>query len=192
MSSQILAEEATARVSSNPSHVGGSQAATKLGAPGLHPGRVVEVKNPAMIRRGVRNHQAIKASLELGMKELTGAPAAVDAWRTLFEPGDVVGVKVVPNGQPDAHSSFELVLEVIEGLKSAGVKPGNIFVYDRYREEFMGAGYHKILPAGIRWGGLTADGGDQFQLDFPSFRSDPVAGYDPDAFVWMDLIPYGE
>ena len=88
--------------------------------------------------------------------------------------------------------SFELVLEVIEGLKSAGVKTRDIFVYDRYRGEFMDAGYHKILPDGIRWGGLTAEGGDQFQLDFPSFRNDPIAGYDPDAFVWMDLIPYGD
>ena len=90
------------------------------------------------------------------------------------------------------HSSFELVLEVIEGLKSAGVKTRDIFVYDRYREEFMAAGYHKILPDGIRWGGLTAESGDQFPIDYPSFRNDPIAGYDPDAYVWMDLIPYGD
>ena len=84
------------------------------------------------------------------------------------------------------------MLEVIEGLKSAGVKTEDIFVYDRYRGEFMEAGYHKILPDGIRWGGLTPEGGDQFQIDFPSFRNDPIAGYDPDEFVWMDLVPYGD
>ena len=33
------------------------------------------------------------------------------------------------------------MLEVIEGLKSAGVKTKDIFVYDRYRGEFMDAGY---------------------------------------------------
>jgi hypothetical protein len=109
-----------------------------------------------------------------------------------FEPGDVVGIKVVANGQPYAHSSFELVLEIIEGLKAAGVKTGHMFVYDRYRDELMDAGYHKILPGDIRWGGLTAEGGDQFQLDYPSFRNDPIAGYDPDTFVKMDLIPYGD
>jgi hypothetical protein len=185
--------EAQERVSSTTTHVGGAKdVATKLGAPGLYPGRVVEVKNPAMIRRGVKDPQAIKTSLERGLKELTGTKDAVDAWKTFFEPGDVVGVKVVPNGQPYAHSSFELVLEVIEGLRSAGVKSKDIFVYDRYRSEFMDAGYHKILPGDIRWGGLTAEGGDQFQLDFPSFRTDPIAGYDPDAFVWMDLMPYGD
>ncbi len=56
------------------------------------------------------------------MKELTGATDAVEAWKHFFEPGDVVGIKVVPNGQPEAHSSFEIVLEVIEKLKAAGVK----------------------------------------------------------------------
>ena len=55
----------------------------------------------------------------------------------------------------------------------------------------MDAGYHKILPDGIRWGGLDPDG-NQFTLDFPAFRNDPIAGFDHDAFVWMDLIPYGD
>jgi hypothetical protein len=193
LSSGRSSAEAQERVTSTTTHIGGSKdVSTKLGAPGLYPGRVVEVKNPAMIQQGVKDQKAIKTSLERGLKELTGATDAVEAWKTFFEPGDVVGVKVVPNGQPYAHSSFELLLEVIEGLKSAGVKSKDIFVYDRYRSEFMDAGYHKILPDDIRWGGLTAEGGDQFQLEYPSFRNDPIAGYDPDAFVWMDLMPFGD
>ena len=63
-----------------------------------------------------------------------------------FEPGDVVGIKVVPNGIPLAHTSPELVLEVIEGLKSAGVKPRDMFVFDRYKHEFIAAGMHKACP----------------------------------------------
>jgi hypothetical protein len=186
-------QEVQARVKAGSTHVGAAADLTsKFGAPGLYPGRVVEVKNPAMIRQGAKDRRAIKASLENGLKALTGATAAVEAWKTFFEPGDVVGIKVVPNGQPYAHSSFELVLEIIDGLKSAGVKSKDIFVYDRYRGEFMDAGYHKIVPDDIRWGGLTPEGGDQFTVDFPSFRNDPIAGYDPDAFVWMDLIPYGD
>ena len=85
------------------------------------------------------------------MKELTGADDAVEAWRRFFEPGDVVGIKVVPNGHPLAHSSPELMLEVIEGLKAAGVKTNDMFVYDRYRGEFMDAGCTRSSP--------TASGG---------------------------------
>ena len=72
------------------------------------------------------------------------------------------------------------------------MKSKDIFVYDRYRSEFMAAGYHKIVPSDIRWGGLSPEDSDQFQVDFPTHRNDPVGGYDPDAFVWMDLIPYGD
>ncbi len=166
-------------------------ASAKVGAPGPYPGKVVEAKNPLMIKNGVRSTDAIKATMDLGIKELTGATDPVEGWKHFFEPGDVVGIKVVPNGAPEAHSSFEIVLEVIEKLKTVGIKTTDIFVYDRYRGEFMGAGYHKILPSGVRWGGLDPDG-DQFRLDFPSFAKDPIAGFDHDAFVWMDLIPYGD
>ena len=108
------------------------------------------------------------------MKELTGADDAVQAWRSFFEPGDVVGIKVVPNGYPLAHSSPELMLEVIEGLKSAGVKTNDMFVYDRYRGEFMAARMHEAVPDGIRWGGLTPeDDGSQLLIDFPGFRGRP-------------------
>ena len=172
-------------------HGGDVKALDKRAAPGLYPGQVVQARNPAMCRAGIRDAGAIKATLERGMKELTGATDSVEAWKHFFEPGDVVGIKVVPNGQPEAHSSFEIVLEVIEKLRAAGVKTGDIFVYDRYRKEFLTAGYDKILPAGIRWGGLDPES-NQFTLDFPDFRDDPIAGFDHDAFVWMDLVPYGD
>ena len=171
-------------------HGGDGIAPSKFGAPGLYPGHVVEVRNPLMCHNDTRSQAAIKATMERGIKELTGATDAVEGWKHFFEPGDVVGVKVVPNGAPKAHSSPEIVLEVVDKLMAAGVKSADIFVYDRYRGEFMGGGYHKILPAGIRWGGLDP-GADQFALDFPNASNDPVAGFDHDAYVWMDLIDYG-
>ncbi len=187
-----LARSSEAQQIGTTSHHGPAlPASAKFGAPGPYPGKVVEARNPQMIKSGVRNTQAIKATMDLGIKELTGATDPVEGWKHFFEPGDVVGIKVVPNGMPEAHSSFEIVLEVIDKLKTVGIKPSDIFVYDRYRGEFMGAGYHKILPSGVRWGGLDPDG-DQFRLDFPSFAKDPIAGFDHDAFVWMDLIPYGD
>src|SRR5262249_13845380 len=118
-------------------HGGEGKPLGKFAAPGLYPGHVVEVRNPGMIRNGTKDPAAIKAALDRGLKELTGATDAVEAWKHFFEPGDVVGIKVVPNGQPYAHSSYEIVLEVIEKLKAVGVKTSDIFVYDRYREEFL-------------------------------------------------------
>ena len=164
---------------------------SKFDLPGLYPGRVVEVKNPKMCVAGKKDRAAIKASLDRGLTSLTGADDAVGAWRTFFEPGDVVGIKVVPNGYPHAFSSYELVLETIEGLKAAGVKTSDIFVYERFRSEMQSARYPEMLPDGVRWGGLTATNAPQVQLDFEGFKNDPVAGYDPDAFIQMDLVHYG-
>lgn len=164
---------------------------SRLGVPGPYPGRVIEAKNPQLIQNGKRSRDAIKATLNRGMKELTGADDGVEAWRSFFEPGDVVGIKVVPNGHPQHPTSPELVLEIIECLKSAGVKTTDMFVYDRYKGEFMAAGYQNILPKEVRWGGLTPGGGPQTLLLDDEHKKDPIAGYDRDEFVHMNLIDNG-
>ena len=76
----------------------------KWGIPGPYPGRVIEVRNPRMIKNDVKDRGAIHAAVDRGMKELTGATDDVEAWRSFFEPGDVVGVKMNPVGNPLANS----------------------------------------------------------------------------------------
>src|SRR5947209_11053355 len=154
-----------------------------FGVPGPYPGRVIEVKNPAMIRNGVKDRAAIKATLARGMKELTGADDAVGAWRRFFEPGDVVGIKMNPVGNPLANTSAELMLEVIAGLEAAGVKKRDMLVYERYKLEFMDAGMHKDVPDGVAWDGM-GERWDPIQLD--------IKGYDPDEFVTMELVGAGQ
>ena len=65
-----------------------------------------------------------------------------------------MGIKVVPNGYP-VPTPPELVLEVIDGLKSAGIKLQDMVVFDRYGLEFRTAKYKDILPDGVACGGLT-------------------------------------
>src|SRR3954447_13611940 len=64
----------------------------KWGIPGPYPGRVIEVRNPRMIKNDVKDRGAIHAAVDRGMQELTGATDSVEAWRSFVEPGDVVGV----------------------------------------------------------------------------------------------------
>jgi hypothetical protein len=128
--------------------------------------------------------------LARGMKELTGSEDAVQAWRRLFSPGDRVGIKVVPVGRPDSISSYELVLEIIDGLRSAGVRPNDVLVFERYRNEFLESGYHEVLPDGVHWECCSARYDDlQVTLDgqLPGRPTeDHVAGYDPDVFRQLD------
>jgi hypothetical protein len=168
---------------------------TKWGIPGPYPGRVVEVRHSQMIKNDVKNREAIHQAAARGMMGLTGATDAVEAWRSFFEPGDVVGVKMNPVGNPLANSSSELMLEVIEGLMSAGVKTNDIIVFERYRDEFIGAGMDRAVPDGIAWTGLGI-GYNAMQIeingdDRKTGNLDRVAGYDRDEFMVMELVGAG-
>jgi hypothetical protein len=163
-----------------------------LGVPGPNPGRVIEVRNPAMIRRGRKDRAAVRATLNRGLTALTGADHPVEAWRTFVQPGEAVGIKVVPNGYPGAHTSYELILEVITGLLAAGIKLKDMVVFDRYGLEFKDARYKEILPDSVACGGLTPVAWDPGQLAIKFDTRDPIAGYDPDEFIKLPLVGRGQ
>jgi uncharacterized protein (DUF362 family) len=152
-----------------------AQAATQPGLPGRFPGRVIAVENSK------HDRDAIRLMLNQGMTELTGAPSAEEAWRSMFSPGDVVGLKLNPVGRPFLISSPEVVLGIIDGLRMAGVPSKNIVAYDRYHNEFLQAGFDKWLPEGVRWTyASNAYDAHPYQLD--------MEGYDASQYVEMPLV----
>lgn len=150
-----------------------------LAMPGPFPGRVIEVHHPGCVINDRVVRDPVRDMVARGLRELTGADDSTTAWRRLFGPGDVVGIKVNPVGAPLAISSYALVHAVVAGLESAGVKPRDIIVFDRYRDEFRRAGYPANLPDGIRWDAVV-EGYDLVQLG--------IDGYDPDVYREMDLV----
>src|SRR5258707_6517861 len=117
-----------------------------------------------------------------GMAEVTATDGGPDAWRQFFGAGDVVGIKVNPVGKPHVISSPEVVREIIAGLNSAGVRPKEIVVYDRYRKQFFDAGFDKWLPEGVRVSHAAEDY-QEMQM--------AIEGYDPDHYVDMALTMPG-
>lgn len=166
----------------------GAPSGRRLGIPGPFPGKVVEVHHPGSIDNKRRDREAVHAMVERGMRELVGCDDAIEAWRYFFVPGDRVGIKVVPVGRPDSISSHEVVWELIDGLQSAGVRRGDILVFERYRNEFLMCGYDKILPEGVHWE-CSATEYDELQVDIdghlPGKPKDHVAGYDRDIYREM-------
>ena len=156
---------------------------TRLSMPGLYPGRVVSVRHPGSFVRESFQAGPIQAMIRKGMTELTGAPDPTAAWRQFFEPGDVVGIKLNPVGQPDVISSAEVVQEIIAGLNSAGVKNKDIVAYDRYRKQFLRAGFDKWLPEGVRWSHAAEDY-ERVQL--------AMDGYDANHYMEMTLVQPGQ
>jgi hypothetical protein len=150
--------------------------------PGPFRGKVVEVAHPGSVVDGTANREAVREMVRRGMLGLTGEKDTASAWRHFFAPGDVVGIKVNPVGWPHAISNHALVLEIIDGLREAGLPPQDILVFDRYRDQFEKAGYPKILPPGVRWDAAVG-AYDDVQLG--------IAGYDPDVFRELPLVGKG-
>jgi hypothetical protein len=182
-------------------------AAGEYGMPGPYPGQVVEVRHREAVSDYYKiNRNAVKHMMARGMCSLTGADHAQEAWRSLFQPGDVVGIKVNPVGrsrtawetgsrQPEigSISSFPVVIEVVRGLKSAGIPARDILLFERYADEFRTAGYEELLRQpdmqGVRWYASAAAYTDT-QLAIDGYdrsgdRDSHVIGYDPDVFVSM-------
>ena len=158
-------------------------AVSRLGIPGPYRGRVVEVRHRGSVVSGVYQAGPIRAMMRRGMTALTGAEDWAEAWRVFFEPGDVVGIKVNPVGAPHVISSAEVIYEIVDGLKSAGVKVRDVIVYDRYRRDFLAAGFDKLLPEGVRQSS-GSDHYDLVQLD--------INGYDPEHYLEMALVTPGQ
>jgi uncharacterized protein (DUF362 family) len=144
---------------------------------------VVAVHHEGSIVSGAYQAQPVQDMMRKGMMELTGAPSWTDAWRALFEPGDVVALKVCPVGGRRLCSDGLVLNQVIDGLKQAGVKAGDMVVYNRYRKEMFDAGITKWVPEGVRiaW---ASEAYARIQLD--------MGGYDPDVYMDMALALPGQ
>ncbi len=160
-----------------------ASAAAKSGMPGPYPGRVIEVYHPGCIVSDAYQAAPVEQMMRRGMMELTGAPGWPDAWKALFEKGDVVAIKVSPVGGPHLCSDALVLHQIVEGLGQAGVPSRDIVVYNRYRQETIAAGIDKWLPPGVRFE-AASEKYDDVQLD--------MAGYDPDHYMEMALIKPGE
>ena len=151
-------------------------AKSKLGMPGLHPGRVIAVSHPGCILDGKFQADPIRHMMDEGMMELTDADDPTGAWKQFFERGDVVGIKVTPVGGPLVMSCAEVLQRIVAGLESAGVRRKDIVVYDRYRDQFLTMGFDKWLPEGVRWS-FAAQSYDDVQQ--------AIEGYDADHYMDM-------
>ena len=91
-------------------------------------------------------HESVRAMMDRGLRELTGADSAIDTWRRFFEPGDVVGIKVNSSGAPHIMSTPELVGGIVENLAVAGVPPENIWIYERMADQMRTIPYRRFVP----------------------------------------------
>jgi uncharacterized protein (DUF362 family) len=185
------------------------QANPEYALPGRFPGRVIEVHHPGSIVDQAIRVEPAQEMLDAGMKQLTGATDALPAWRSFFQKGDRVGIKVNPVGysrNPSVRgsiSNFAVIWALVDTLKKLGIPAKDIVLFERYADEFRAAGYESFVERelpGVRWFASSAwYGGGQTDLagrDLKNGRKpEPdshVLGYDPDVHHKFDFLLKGE
>jgi len=101
---------------------------------------------------------------------LTEKPTVAEAWRSLVEGKDRIGIKVAAAGGPVSGTNPEVVDAIVAGLSEAGIPPSRIIVWDRNLQDLVAAGYRKD--------------GARYQLRWV----DPVKGYDLKAQVSAPVL----
>ncbi len=113
--------------------------------------------------------------VESGMRSLTGASSSSEAWASMFQPSDVVGIKVNASGAPNINTHPELVAEIVRNLMAAQIAPGNIHIYDRFPDQMDTIHFDRFLPPEVNVLGIEK-------------VRDSAEGYDPAVYVEVNFF----
>jgi uncharacterized protein (DUF362 family) len=120
--------------------------------PGAPPAksRVVVARDPMLRGAGAAVEAGrMEALLDRTMQTLFHRDNALEAWKKLVRPGDRVGLKVNTLGGRGISTNMQLVEAICERLQQAGIRAGDIVVWDRDSEEMERAGF-RIAMGGNR------------------------------------------
>jgi len=129
----------------------------------------LESFNPqaAIVRRLVRD----------GLLKLTGKPDERAAWLSLVSTQDIIGIKVFTSPGRYSGTRKEVVAGVIEGLREAGIPPGNVIIWDRQLVDLQLSGYGELASHyGVRLEASFTAGWDDKTYYESSILGKPVFG----------------
>jgi hypothetical protein len=117
-----------------------SRAALMAHWPATATSRVVAVRHGGVWANGTPDPAIVLQMLDAGVSTLTGVPDVLAVWRTLFDPGERVLLKVncISYGGPTQPA---VAYSVAQRLQEAGVLAENVLVFDRTDHELAAAGY---------------------------------------------------
>jgi uncharacterized protein (DUF362 family) len=126
--------------------------------------KVVIARDPALHGSdGKLDDKRAAALLDRAIASYTGRKNPVDAWKRIVAEGGaqdkVIGLKTNGLGGKGISTHLALVLAIAERLQQAGVKPGNILVWDRDARDLQACGLTiNTDPARVRCYGSDVSG----------------------------------
>jgi uncharacterized protein (DUF362 family) len=128
--------------------LGSSAASSKLGLAAMLDKPTDAGKSKVVVARDAALHDAsgqldekrVQALLDRAIASYTGREKPVEAWKRIVPVGKVIGLKVNGLGGKGISTHATLILAVCERLQQAGVKPGEIIVWDRSARDLEACG----------------------------------------------------
>lgn len=148
--------------------------ATKAAKGAAAKSRVVLVNDPQLRGQagGAPEEKRVGALLDRAMETFYGAKNPVDPWKKIVRPGQVVSLKVNTIAGRGLSTHVSLVDAICDRLQKAGIKAGDIIVWDRTNHELEAAGY-KISTdrSRVRCFGTDSVGYEDAQLTFGQVKT---------------------
>ena len=124
-----------------------SAASAELAAPApdeAPKAKVVMVRDPAATAAFSPRPANIRSMVERGLVQVTSKSSPTEAWLSLISTQDIVGLKVFSGPGRTGGTRPEVAAAVIEGLLNSGLPAGQIIVWDKHRDDLLGAGFFSL------------------------------------------------
>jgi uncharacterized protein (DUF362 family) len=89
---------------------------------------------------GKLDEKRVQALLDRAIASYTGRDKPVEAWKQIVPVGKVIGLKVNGIAGKGISTHYALIMAVCERLQQAGVKPGEIVIWDRNARDIGACG----------------------------------------------------
>jgi uncharacterized protein (DUF362 family) len=133
---------------------------------------------------GATDPGLLEAALGATVARAAGEKTPIAAFRKLFKPTDVVGIKVNCLGGRGVSTRPEVALQLAAFLQAAGVPANRIYIWDRTDRELRAAGYALSSGPGVRVFGTNGDFDERLIEWGPSAsRFDRVLAHDLTALI---------
>lgn len=141
--------------------------------------RVLIVHDPDATEAFKPRPDKVRGMVSRALTNLTGTSTVSNAWLSLVATQDVVGIKVFSLPGPNSGTRPAVVEAVVEGLRSAGIPPKHIIIWDKEASDLKAAGFYEVANRQA----IRVAGSAQAGYDEKSFYDSALIGN----LVWGDL-----
>jgi uncharacterized protein (DUF362 family) len=140
--------------------------------------------------RGQLDEKRVLALLDRAIAAYTGRDKPVEAWKRIVPVGKVIGLKTNGLGGKGISTHLALVLAICERLQQAGVKPGNIVVWDRNARDLEACGLTiNTDPSRIRCYGSDVAGFEEQPVRVGHGATSSSPRFSPASARWSSILP---